>query len=186
MSAARRRIGALLVAMLSINTHAGDFMSKSVKVKDKDVAFEAVAHDPPLVIRKDAAGENQASALNCSRLMFSRLAQGDIAGAAKLSNDPAAVTKKYTDYRERLGEAEFRQQFAGYFSGGAALKYEIRVGRRHLLIVHDAEMEMDMAQVYVENGGTFLADEKDSAERSQVLGVFAALKDPDSGVVTVR
>lgn len=88
-------------------------------VGGEKISYGLKSFSPPLVITLDETMLNQSSPLSCSYLLYSLLAKGDIEAASKLSNDPEKTKAKYTRYKERIGEQEFKKMMADYFGGKA-------------------------------------------------------------------
>ena len=150
---------------------------KELTVDGVKISYKVKLFEPPTVVTMNEKMLNQSSAVNCSYLLYSKLAKGDINEAAALSNNAAAVKQDYTLYRERIGDEKFKKMFSNYFGGGLSLRYELTIGTRHMLVIHDKEMDMPTAQFYVDDGKKFIVDEKESKEKDQLGKLFNALQD---------
>ena len=115
------------------------------------------------------AGE---SAQPVAREVLRYLAAGDIEQAARLSNAPQRRAEVLRDYRQSVGEAEFRRVFAEYAAHRVAL--ELAIGERRLL-VWDLGKEVG-AQYFVRAGERFVIDDVPSAERSELRRLLMAYR----------
>lgn len=156
--------------------------TKTFTVDKQPVTITIGEFIPPLVVKKDSALMNQASAVGCSLLFYSCLAKGDIDGAAALCNDPGKLKEKYQRQKDRAGEEEFIKMYAGYFGGTASIKYHFLLGKSHMLIVHSEEIGVDVAQFYVEDSGKFFVDDRGSADQDRLGKIFQLLKNEEGNV----
>jgi hypothetical protein len=100
------------------------------------------------------------------------LAAGEIDAAAALSNAPERRAQVLRDYRDRVGEAEFRRIFSEYAS--RPVQREIAIGERHALI-WDIGADLG-AQYFVRAGDNFVLDDVPNAERSELRRVVLAYR----------
>ncbi len=149
------------------------------------VACTVRTFEPPVVMMRDSAASDQRSALGCSRLFYGLLADGDIEGAAALSNDPERIQAKFERQQKRVGEKEFSEMYRTYFGGTVTVKYLFTIGAHEMLILHDPQMGMDMAQFYQVVDGKRMVDEKESAERTKLAGLFGTLKN-EEGILKIE
>jgi hypothetical protein len=105
------------------------------------------------------------------------LSEGDIEAAALLSNAPRRRFEVLRDYRESVGDDEFKRVFGQYVSPQNRLIAEIAIGPRRLLIwdLEDAGHQL-AGQYYVEVDGKFLLDDVPGAERSKLQRVLQAYR----------
>ncbi len=118
---------------------------------------------------QDRKGGGQNSALECSFLYYSMLAQGDIPGAAKLTTDPAAAVAQWTNYRERLGLDDFQKEMSAYFTSKNVVLAELTLAEETMLLVKTPEYTA--GQLYQKNDGKFLVlSGRPSSDASKTLG----------------
>lgn len=97
------------------------------------------------------------------------LAQGDIAGAAGLSNAPERRYEVLRDYRNEVGEEAFKRLYARYFDRTNRLVAEAALGPRRLLIWDLGEAGNPLAgQFFIEVEGRYVLDDVPSAERAEL------------------
>lgn len=114
------------------------------------------------------------SALNTAKLLNRHLSAGEIEEAALLSNTPRRRYEVFRDYRNTIGEDEFKRVFARYFYPENRLLAEIVIGRHHLLIWDLKESGRLAGQYFVEVEGRFLLDDVPSETRSGLRRVLEA------------
>jgi hypothetical protein len=106
-------------------------------------------------------------------LMLRHLADGDLEAAAALSNAPQRRFEVLRDYRDAVGEEEFKRLFGRYFRPENRLIAEVALGRHRLLVWDLGEAGHRLAgQFYVEVDGRFLMDDVPSRERSALRRVL--------------
>lgn len=116
------------------------------------------------------------SARGTAMQLLKHLAAGDIAAAAALSNAPMRRYEVLRDYRNLVGEAEFRRVYAQYQSPANRFFMEAAIGRRHLLVWDLGEAGNHLAgQYYIEVDSKFLLDDEPNAERAQLARLLQAL-----------
>jgi hypothetical protein len=112
------------------------------------------------------AGE---SARDTALLVLRHLAEGNIAEAAVLSNAPKRRFEVLRDYREAVGEDEFKRVFASYLSPENRLVAEVVRGKHTLLVWKLAAADGHLAgQYYVEVDGKYLLDDVPSPGRAEL------------------
>lgn len=112
------------------------------------------------------------SAQPVARQVLRYLAAGDIEQAAELSNAPERRAEVLRDYRQSVGDAEFRRIFADY--GTHKVIAELAIGERRL-IVWDLGKEVS-GQFFVRAGERFVIDDVPSAERLELHRLLAAYR----------
>jgi len=113
------------------------------------------------------------SAQPAAMAMLRHLAQGEIEAAAKLSNAPQRRLEVLRDYRNAVGDEEFRRIFGRYFAPGNRVVAEVAIGPRRLLIWHLPDAGEHLAgQFYVEADGRFVMDDVPSAARSELRRIL--------------
>lgn len=117
------------------------------------------------------------SARGTAMLMLRHLAGGNIEEAAALSNAPRRRFEVLRDYRDAVGEDEFKRVFGRYLASENRLIAEVALGRHRLLVWDLGEAREHLAgQYYVEVEGKFLMDDVPSAERSRLRRVLEAYR----------
>ena len=112
------------------------------------------------------------SARATAERILKHLAAGDIDAAAALSNAPERRAQLLRDYRDRVGEAEFRRIFTEYASHPVAR--EVALGERRL-VMWDLDGPLS-AQYFVRAGDNFVLDDVPSKERSELRRVLASFR----------
>jgi hypothetical protein len=148
------------------------------------LAFAALAEERTLqfddgaVIRYEVlTAASPGSAAETARRMLELLSQGSIDEAAAMSNAPQRRRQVLGDYRDTVGEAEFKRVFAQYASPPNRLVAEVVIGERHLLVWDLADAGHRLAgQYFVRAGDGFLIDDAPNAERSRLQRVLGAYR----------
>jgi len=118
------------------------------------------------ITKDDRDKGNQTSALACSFSIYNLLAKGDIQGAAKLSVSPSKAAEKWTNYRERIGDEDFKKMMADYFSSGNVAIAELYLGDDTMLVVKTEDGPV--AQFYQKRGGKYLMTDEPTS--GKILG----------------
>jgi len=117
------------------------------------------------------------NALDAAKLLNLHLSAGDIEEAALLSNAPRRRFEVLRDYRESVGEEEFKRVFAQYFFPQNRLLAEIAIGRHRLLIWDLKDGATRIAgQYFVEIDGRYLVDDVPNDERTSLRWVLDAYR----------
>jgi hypothetical protein len=148
------------------------------------LAFAALAEERTLELDDGApiryqliAPGSADSASETAQRMLALLAAGRIDDAAAMSNAPQRRRQVLSDYRETVGEAEFKRVFAQYASPPNRLVAEVVIGERHLLVWDLADAGHRLAgQYFVRAGDGFLLDDAPSAERARLQRVLGAYR----------
>ena len=137
--------------------------------------FPADAH-----LRQPAAVLAPTSALNAAKLLNLHLSTGDIEEAALLSNAPRRRFEVLRDYRESVGEDEFKRVFAQYFYPENRLLAEIAIDRHRLLIWElkngPSQPPLLAGQFFVEVDGRYLVDDVPNDARTSLRWVLEAYR----------
>lgn len=113
------------------------------------------------------------SARPAAMVILRHLAGGDIEAAARLSNAPKRRLEVLRDYRNFVGEEEFKRIYGRYFAPENRLIAEVAIGPRRLLVWDLGEAGNHLAgQFYVEVDGRFVMDDVPSPERSELRAVL--------------
>jgi hypothetical protein len=117
------------------------------------------------------------SALDAAKLLNLHLSAGDIEEAALLSNSPRRRFEVLRDYRETVGEEEFKRVFAQYFDPENRLLAEIAIGNHRLLIWDLKEGAYRIAgQYFVEIDGRYFVDDVPNDDRTGLRWVLEAYR----------
>ena len=124
------------------------------------------------------------SALDAAKLLNLHLSSGDIEEAALLSNSPRRRFEVLRDYRESVGEEEFKRVFAQYFYPENRLLAEIAIDRHRLLIwklkAGSAQISPQYShlagQYFVEVEGRYFIDDVPSDMRTRLRWVLEAYR----------
>jgi hypothetical protein len=123
------------------------------------------------------ASTSAESATGTAQRLLSLLSEGRIDDAAALSNAPQRRRQVLSDYRDAVGDAEFRRVFAQYGSAPNRLVAELAVGKHHLLVWDLAGADHRLAgQFYVRGADGFVLDDAPSEERSRLQRLLAAYR----------
>jgi hypothetical protein len=121
------------------------------------------------LVEPSAADSAHASAMRLLR----HLADGDIEAAAALSSAPGRRLEVLRDYRNFVGEEEFKRIFGRYFAPQNKLVAEVALGPRRLLVWDLGEAGNHLAgQFYIEIDGRFVMDDVPSRERDELRAVL--------------
>ena len=117
------------------------------------------------------------SALDTAKLLNLHLSAGDILEAAVLSNAPRRRFEVLRDYRESVGEEEFKKVFSQYLSPRNRLIAEIAIGQHRLLIWDLKDGAARIAgQYFVEIEGRYLVDDVPNDTRTSLRWVLEAYR----------
>jgi hypothetical protein len=118
------------------------------------------------------------SAADTARRMLALLGDGNIDAAAAMSNAPQRRRQVLGDYRDRVGESEFRRVFTQYASPPNRLIAEVAIGERHLLVWDLADAGHRLAgQYFVRSGDRFVLDDAPNEERLRLQRVLGAYRE---------
>ncbi|MFY9316567.1 MAG: hypothetical protein WAO95_13530 [Burkholderiales bacterium] len=117
------------------------------------------------------------SALDTAKLLNLHLSAGDIEEAALLSNSPRRRFEVLREYRESVGEDEFKRVFAQYLAPANQLIAEIAIDKHRLLVWDLREGATRIAgQFFVEIDGKVLIDDVPNDVRTQLRWVLEAYR----------
>jgi len=176
------RIGfpAALAAGLCFATalHAQTEESRSLELDGGGrVAYTLRTHPADAHVARPTGELAPTSALNAAKLLNLHLSSGDVEEAALLSNSPRRRFEVLREYRELVGEEEFKRVFAQYFYPENRLLAEIAIGRNRLLIWDLKEGATRIAgQYFVEIEGRYLIDDVPNDARTSLRWVLEAYR----------
>lgn len=129
----------------------------------------AVAQPPDYRLVTDPQESAQPSALRLLKL----LAEGNIEAAAKMSNAPERRYEVLREYRDAVGEAQFRALYGRYFNPANRIVAEAAIGERRLVIWDLGEEGHELAgQFFVQADGGFVLDDVPNDERARLARVL--------------
>jgi hypothetical protein len=125
----------------------------------------------------DTSATPEASARQTANRVLRHLVDGDIEQAALLSNAPRRRYEVLREYRDSVGEEEFKRVFGRYFAPDNKLVAEVALGEHRLLVWDLGEAGHRLAgQYYVEVEGKFLMDDVPSEKRTQLRRLLEAYR----------
>jgi hypothetical protein len=131
----------------------------------------ASAQPPPHRIVTDAAESARPVALQ----ILKHLASGDIEAAAALSNAPERRLEVLREFRNSVGEEQFKALFGRYFAPENRILMEAAIGRHRLLVWELGEANRQLVgQYFVEVDGRFVMDDVPSSDRTSLQRVLEA------------
>ena len=120
-----------------------------------------------LSLLAQAAAASEPSARDAARQLLEHLAAGNLEAAAQLSTAPKQRYEVLRQYRDSVGDAEFRRVFSEY---PAAPAVEVARGERRLLIWR---LPQGIAgQYYLRVEDRFLLDDVPSKDRARLRSVL--------------
>jgi hypothetical protein len=135
------------------------------------------SHPADAHVARPEVGLAPTSALNVAKLLNLHLSIGDVEEAALLSNAPRRRYEVLREYRESVGEDEFKRVFAQYFLPQNRLLAEIAIDRHHLLVWDLREGATRIAgQYFVEIEGRYFVDDVPNDTRTQLRWVLEAYR----------
>jgi hypothetical protein len=179
---ALRRGCALLAALLVATAARGQ--TEETRTLDLDggtrVTYTLRTYPADAHLLRPAAQLAPTSALDAAKLLNLHLSTGDIEEAALLSNAPRRRFEVLRDYRESVGEEEFKRVFAQYFYPENRLLAEIVIDRHRLLIWElkngASQPPLLAGQFFVEVDGRYLMDDVPNDERTRLRSVLEAYR----------
>jgi hypothetical protein len=187
MRANRGRGPALLAALAAVlasatTLHAQTDAARTLELEDGErISYTLRTHPPNAHLHDSASEIAPTSALNAAKLLNRYLSAGEIEEAAMLSNAPRRRFEVFRDYRNAIGEDEFKRVFAQYFYPETRLLAEIAIGLRRLLIWELKAGGVLAGQYFIEIEGRYLMDDVPSDERSRLRRVLEAYRAGKAG-----
>lgn len=169
----------LLAGMLLALTAQGQTEETRTLSRDDGtrVTYTLRTYPPDAHLLRPDAKPVPTSALDSAKLIYLYLSDGDIEQAALLSNSPKRRFEVLREYRESVGEAEFKRVFAQYLAPENRLLAEIALDNRRLLVWDLREGAKQIAgQYFVEVDGAFLIDDVPNEQRTRLRWVLEAYR----------
>jgi hypothetical protein len=138
-------------------------------------ALPVLAQEPPYRLITDAAESARPAALQ----ILKHLAAGELEAAAALSNAPGRRLEVLTQFRNDIGEEQFRKLFGRYFAPENRIVMEAALGPRRLLVWELGEANRQLAGLYfIERDGRFVMDDVPGPERTQLQRILESQRRP--------
>ena len=174
----KQEVAVLAVLFFSATLHA---QPEEIRTLELDgggrVTYTLRSHPANAHAARPAGELAPTSALDAAKLLNLHLSAGDIEEAALLSNAPRRRFEVLRDYRESVGEEEFKRVFAQYFYPENRLLAEIGIGKHRLLIWDLKEGANRIAgQYFVEIEGRYLVDDVPNDARTSLRWVLEAYR----------
>ncbi|CAN5706525.1 hypothetical protein BH11PAT2_BH11PAT2_06130 [soil metagenome] len=134
----------------------------NVESEGKHLEYQFGTFDPAIHLGNISGGDlNTTSPVQTLALYYSLLAKGDIAGASKISSDPAKTSATLTAYQDRLGNDSFKKQYAEGFSPASSVTVSgiAKVGNDTYIVFLKTDSYTG-ANVFINSDGSYsLADD---------------------------
>jgi len=174
----RQKVVFLAVLFFSTALHAQPEETRTLELEGgARITYTLRSHPADAHLLRPAAELAPSSALNSARLLNLHLSTGDIEEAALLSNAPRRRFEVLRDYRQSIGDEEFKRVFAQYLNPENRLLAEIAIDAHRLLIWDLRESATRIAaQYFVEVEGRYLIDDVPSDTRTRLRWVLEAYR----------
>jgi hypothetical protein len=173
-----RTVLGVVLALAVLTAHATD-ANHVLEVEDDAFAYTVRTHPAGAHLLDAEARLSPDAALNTAKLLNRYLSAGDIEEAALLSNEPKRRFEVLRDFRDSVGENEFKRVFTRYFYPENRLVAEVLIPPHSLLIWELADEKHLAGQYYMQIEDRWLLDDVPSQTRTrlrQVLERFRAAK----------
>lgn len=174
----RRLLAAAALLLPAAPLHAQAEEARTLAIEGgASVAYTLRKHPADAHLARPAKELAPTSALDTAKLINLHLAAGDIEEAAMLSNSPRRRFEVLREYRESVGEDEFKRVFAQYLAPANQLIAEIAIDKHRLLVWDLREGATRIAgQFFVEVEGKVLIDDVPNDVRTQLRWVLEAYR----------
>jgi hypothetical protein len=109
--------------------------------------------------------------------LLRHLADGDIEAAAALSNAPQRRLEVLRNFRQSVGEEEFKRLFGRYFAPENRVLMEAAIGGHRMIVWDLGEAGNQLAgQYYVEVDGKFRMDDVPNEERTKLQRILESYR----------
>ncbi|MGE0876299.1 MAG: hypothetical protein AB7O31_16680 [Burkholderiales bacterium] len=165
---------ALALAMLGAG--AVEDTNRILEVDGDAFAYTVRTHPADAHFADAGAAPRPDSALGTAKLLNRYLSAGNIEDAALLSNEPKRRYQVLREFRDAVGEEEFRRLYTRYFEPGNRLVAEVLMPPHSLLVWH-LEGERHLAgQYYVRIDERWFIDDVPSVTRTRLRQVLESLR----------
>ena len=174
----RSLLAAAALLLLAAPLHAQTEEARTLDIDGgASVAYTLRRHPADAHLARPAKELAPTSALDTAKLLNLHLAAGDIEEAAMLSNSPRRRFEVLRDYRESVGEEEFKRVFAQYFAPANRILAEIAIDKHRLLVWDLREGAKQITgQFFVEVEGRYLLDDVPNDARTRLRWVLEAYR----------
>lgn len=174
----KERVFALAALLAAGALHAQSEEARTLEVDGgATVSYTLRTYPADAHLKQPAAELAPTSALNTAKLLNLHLSAGDIEEAALLSNSPRRRFEVLREYRESVGEDEFKRVFAQYFVPENRLLAEVAIDRHRLLVWDLREGATRIAgQYFVEVEGRYLIDDVPNDTRTRLRWILEAYR----------
>ena len=168
----------LAVCFLSTALHAQPEETRTLEIDGRaQVTYTLRTHPADAHLAQPGKELAPTSALDTARLLNLYLAMGDIEEAALLSNSPRRRYEVLREYRESVGEDEFKRVFAQYLQRENRLLAEIAIDKHRLLVWDLRQGATRIAgQYFVDIEGRYLIDDVPNDTRTSLRWVLEAYR----------
>ncbi len=166
----------ILVLAATTGVHAQPLTERTIVIAGATLHFSIRAFAAEAQLADAAATPEPTSALNTAKLLNQHLSAGRIEDAALLSTAPRRRFEVLRDYRQAVGEDEFRQVYAQYFLPENRLVAEVIMAGHSLLVWHMKRNDRYAGQYYVQVEGKVLMDDTPSETRTRLSRVLDAIR----------
>ena len=168
----------LATLLLALGAHAQTEETHTLQREDgTSVTYVLRTYPADAHLLSPDARPTPTTPLNSAKLIILHLSDGDIEDAALLSNSPRRRYEELRNYRERVGEEEFKRVFAQYLAADNRLIAEIAIDNRSLLIWDLRTGATRIAgQYFVEIDGSYLIDDVPNEQRTHLRWVLEAYR----------
>jgi hypothetical protein len=177
---------AIFVAALSFSAglHAQVGATRTLELEGGErITYSLRTHPPDAHTLKPTDELAPTSALGTAKLLNLHLSDGDLVEAALLSNSPRRRLEVLREYRDSVGEAEFKRVFAQYLLPENRLLADVAIGEHSLLVWElkaaaqsGAESSFIAGQYFAKIEGRYFIDDVPNAERTRLRSVLEAYR----------
>lgn len=174
----RQGVAFLAACLLSGALHAQTEETRTLEVAGRaPVAYTLRTHPADAAPAAPGKGAAPAGVLDVARLLHLYLSLGDIEEAALLSNAPRRRYEVLREYRESVGEDEFKRVFTQYLQPENRLLAEVGIDRHRLLVWDLKQGATRIAgQYFVEIEGRYLVDDVPNETRTRLRWILEAYR----------
>lgn len=156
--------------------HSQPLAERSIELEGETLAYSVRTFPSGAQAVDPAAVPEPTSALNTAKLLSAYLTAGKVEEAALLSTAPRRRFEILLDYRNTVGEEDFKQIYTQYFLPQNRLLAEIVMGPHSLLVWHLRESNAYAGQYYVQVEGKVLMDDAPSPGRFRLRRILEAVR----------
>jgi hypothetical protein len=156
--------------------HCQPYAEQTIELEGETVRYSIRAFPPGANVVDPSVPLQPNSALNTAKLLELHLSTGAAEEAALLSNAPRRRFEVLKDYRESVGEDNFKQVYTEYFEPRNRVLAELAIGEHSLLIWHLRDTNRYVGQFYVRVDGRTLMDDVPSPERARLRRILEAVR----------